>query len=334
MVLGQARAIGLEQLTGILDAIWIDEVVATAAIEGERLNLDAVRSSVGRMLGLSDSGASSREIDGLVDVMRDASENFNAPLDSDRLCRWQAALFPTGHSGMQRIQVGQFRTFTEPMQIVGGRIGREVVHYEAPPSPQVPAAMQAFLQWFEQSSPKQDGIVRAAVAHLWFETVHPFEDGNGRIGRAIVDLALARDLQASGRLFSMSKQLETNRKAYYDALNAAQKGGLDITAWVVWFLEQFIRACEHTSRIIDRALEKQRFWAKHADATLNERQRKVLRKLHEVGAEGFIGGLSAEKYCAMTSTSKATATRDLAALVQGGLLISTGQGKSTRYQLA
>ena len=334
ITLGQAHAIGLDQFTAILDDIWIDEVISTAAIEGEKLNIDVVRSSVCRMLGLSDTGPVSRHIEGLVAVMQDASENFMAPLDADRLCRWQSALFPGGLSGIHRIQTGQFRSFTDPMQIVGGRIGREVVYYQAPPSTEMTCEMALFLDWFNARPAADDGIVRAALAHLWFETIHPFEDGNGRIGRAIIDRALAQDLGASGRLFSISRQLESNRKAYYAALNQAQKGELDVTPWVLWFVQQFGEACERTSAIIDRALEKQRFWARHADMPFNERQRKVLRKLLDLGSAGFVGGLSAEKYGAIAQISKATATRDLTALLNWGVLVSTGQGKSTRYQLA
>lgn len=333
-VIGQAEAIGLEELAGVTNAIWVDEVLATAAIEGERLNLDAVRSSVARKLGLAEGGTVARNVDGLVDVMHDASSAFAGKLDADRLHRWHSALFPGGTSGIRRIEVGRYRSFSDPMQIVSGRPGKEVIHYEAPPSSRVAEEMHAFLNWFDTSKETgEDGIVRAALAHLWFETVHPFEDGNGRIGRAIVDLALAQDLGAPTRLYSMSRQLGENRRAYYDALNQAQSGALDVTAWVGWFTRQFAMACEKSSQIIQVALSKQRFWTQHARVPLNARQRKAIQKLLDVGDGGFQGGLSAEKYGAITGASKATATRDLAALAEFGLLTVSGQGRSTRYAL-
>ena len=333
IALGQARAIGLHELAGILDDIWIGEVIATAAIEGEMLDENAVRSSIKRMLGYPHTGPVSRHVDGLVAVMQDASENFRAPLDLDRLCRWQAALFPSGQSGIQRIQIGQLRTFNEPMQIIGGRVGKEEVHYQAPPSSVVPQEMMVLIDWFNAEHAGLDGLVRAALAHLWFETIHPFEDGNGRLGRALIDLAVAQDLGASGRLFSMSQQIERHRKDYYDALKEAQSGSLDVTSWVTWFLAQFTGACQKTSHIINDALSKQRFWARYAAVPFNERQRKVIKKVLDAGKDGFVGGLSAEKYGVIAQTSKPTATRDLAALLQFNVLISTGQGKSTRYHL-
>jgi Fic family protein len=333
MALGQARAIGLLMQSAILDEIWIGEVVATAAIEGEALNLDAVRSSVKRMLGDDHGGPVQRHVDGLVAVMQDASEHFAVPLDLDRLCRWQAALFPTGLSGIQRIQTGQLRTFAEPMQIVGGRIGREVVHFQAPPSEVVSQELAALIAWFNNPPAGLDGLVRAALVHLWFETIHPFEDGNGRLGRALIDLALAQDLGASARLFSMSQQINSHRQAYYDELNQAQTGQLDVTAWVVWFLAQFSAACSRATGVIDAALAKQRFWSHYAEIPLTERQRKVLKKLLDVGKDGFMAGLSVQHYCAIAQISKPTATRDLAALVQVGILTMSGEGKATRYHL-
>ncbi len=332
IVLGKAQAIGFtnENLTQVIIEIWVQEVIATAAIEGEKLNLDMVRSSVMRQLGFADTGPSSRNVDGLVELMHDATQNFTDTLDADRLCRWQSALFPGGTSGIRRIEVGKFRTIPEPMQIISGSIGREVVHYRAPDSALGPDEMNRFLTWFGKPG-KMDGIIRAGVAHLWFETIHPFEDGNGRVGRAIIDMAIAQDAQNEVRLYSLSRQLQQSRKAYYDALNLAQKGTLDITPWLEWFLVQFAQACQKSDLLIDNAIEKSRFWNIHAGRDLNDRQRKTLQKLLDAGDGGFLGGLTAEKHSKITGASKASATRDLSDLVQRGALISRGAGRGTKY---
>jgi Fic family protein len=337
VVEGKAQAVGIARDGQVARALMEDEVIATAAIEGERLDPAAVRSSVLRRLGLASAGPQDRSVDGLVDVINDATTGFDTPLDEDRLYRWQSALFPGGTSGLRRIAVGRYRDHEDPMQIVGGPPDREVVHYEAPPSRQVAAEMTSFLRWFARTKPLPghrpaiDGLARAAIAHLWFESIHPFEDGNGRIGRAIVDMAIAQDHRATVRLYSLSRQLLESRKDYYDALNSAQQGTGDATDWVVWFAQQYSLACERSSQVIDRAIEKARFWADHANVELNERQRKVLQRLLDDGDGGFLGGLNAEKYTKITGTSKPTATRDLADLVNAGLLWTTGQGKAIRY---
>ena len=336
---GKARAIGIERDGQIARAVMEEEVIATAAIEGEKLDPVAVRSSVMRRLGLASTGPQDRHVDGLVDVINDATRGFDAPLDDDRLHRWQSALFPGGTSGIRRIAVGRYRDHKEPMQIVSGSPGKEVIHYEAPPSRQVAAEMARFLAWFASTTPLPgrlpdiDGLARAAIAHLWFESIHPFEDGNGRIGRAIVDMAIAQDHRSPVRLYSLSRQLLESRGAYYDALNAAQRGTGDATDWVMWFALQYAQACELSSGLIDRAIEKARFWADHAGIALNERQRKVLQRLLDDGDGGFLGGLNAEKYSKIAGASKPTATRDLADLVKGGLLWTTGQGKALRYHV-
>ncbi len=337
LIEGKAQAIGLERDGQIAREVMEAEVIATAAIEGEQLDPAAVRSSVMRRLGLASIGPQDRSVDGLVDVINDATSGFETPLDDDRLHRWQSALFPGGTSGIRRIAVGRYRDHEVPMQIVSGPPDRELVHYEAPPSRQVGDEMTRFLNWFARTTPvpgyrpEIDGLARAAIAHLWFESIHPFEDGNGRIGRAIVDMAIAQDHRATVRLCSLSRQLLESRKGYYDALNAAQRGTGDATNWVVWFAQQYSLACERSSQVIDRAIEKARFWADHAKLELNERQRKVLQRLLDDGDGGFLGGLNAEKYTRITGTSKPSATRDLADLVRAGLLWTTGQGKAVRY---
>jgi Fic family protein len=337
-VLGLFRALGLPADTAQVERIiWTEEAMATAAIEGEKLDLAAVRSSVMRRLGVEDPEASrvSRHVDGLLDLMQDATSAFREKLDDDRLMRWQAALFPGGTSGLLRIAVGRYRDHGDPMQIVSGPIGREKVHYEAPASSAVPREMKRFLAWWEKTRPGSrnapDGIARAAIAHLWFETIHPFEDGNGRVGRAIVDMALAQDIASSQRQFSVSRQLLSVREKYYDELKAAQRGTLDAARWVLFFIEQFRLACVTSQGVVETALEKGRFLASHARHDLNERQRKAMQRLLDAGKGGYAGGMSAEKYANLTGTSKSTATRDLGALQAAGLLVVTGQGKGTRY---
>lgn len=336
VVEGKVASIGLGTTHTIVLNAFADEVVATAEIEGQHLPLEAVRSSVMRRLGLADQGPHDRHVEGLVAVLGDASTAFDQALDEERLCRWQSALFPGGTSGLQRIAVGRYRNHTDPMQIVGGTPGRAVVHYEAPPSHQVREHMDRFLAWFAATTPPAgptsvDGLVRAAIAHLWFESIHPFEDGNGRIGRAIVDMALAQHLQQPQRLCSLSRQLLASRQAYHDALNQAQRGGGDITHWVRWFAGQWALACQATSGVIDQAMLKRRYWETHAGQPLHVRQRKVLQRLLDDGDGGFLGGLNAEKYMKMTGVSKATATRDLTQMVSAGQLRSHGTGKAVRY---
>jgi Fic family protein len=336
--LGRLLEIGLTESVSIERRIWTDEAVATAAIEGEKLDFETVRSSVMRRLGEEGAGQrASRNVDGLLDVMQDALRSYRDELGSDRLHRWQAALFPAGTSGITRIAVGRYRDHAEPMQIVSGAIGREKVHYEAPPSTAVPTEMGRFLARWNETRPRLksgvDGIIRAAIAHLWLETIHPFEDGNGRIGRALIDMALAQDADSPQRYCSMSRQLLANRSAYYDAINAAQRGNLDVTPWVLFFIEQFRSACVASQEIVQAASEKTRFWARISNVQLNERQRKALQRMLDAGKDGFEGGMSAEKYGRLTSISKATATRDLSDLLHAGVLVTTGQLKSTRYWL-
>lgn len=335
---GKAQALGLDAVgSAAAGEIWTAEALATASIEGEKLDLDAVRSSVARRLGLP-APAKARhapDVEGLLDMMQDAVARHAEPLTKERLFAWQAALFPTGRSGLIVIRTGGWRTRSEPMQIVSGPIGREKVHYQAPPSRAVPRLMGEFLRWFAnpgESGP--DALVRAAVAHLWFETIHPFEDGNGRVGRAIVDLVLARDSATAMPLYRMSSRLAANRKQYYEELELAQRGTLDATRWAAWFIGQFQAACRESEETIDRSLAKARFWTRLAGVALSDRQRKAVNVLLDAGPGGFEGGLSAGKYQNLTSTSRQTASRDLADLVEKGVLRVTGQLKGTRYHVA
>ncbi|WP_416758207.1 Fic family protein [Roseateles sp. So40a] len=342
---GKAVAIGLSVDSPIILDLFSDEVVATAEIEGERLAPSAVQSSVLRQMGLSGEGPVDRHVDGLVAVIADACKRPGEPLDEERLCRWHGALFPDGASGLRRIEVGRYRSHEDPMQIVSGRPGREVVHYQAPASREVPAQMARFLDWFSATTPRRgeapsldgprlDGFARAAIAHLWFECIHPFEDGNGRLGRAIVDLAMAQHLRPPMRLHSLSRQLMRERGAYYDALNRASRGELEVSEWVEWFARQYTAACDAAGALMDAAIEKRRFWDTHAASALSARQRKVLQRLLNDGDGGFLGGLNAEKYMKMTGVSKATATRDLAEMVAARQLRVQGVGKASRYFIA
>jgi Fic family protein len=350
------EAIGLQAGQEVARELWVQEAMATAAIEGEKLDLEAVRSSVAHRLGLADLPTADRYVDGLVQVMADATEQYKVPLTEERLCLWQAALFPGGSANLRRIAVGRYRDHADAMQIVSGRLGREVVHYEAPPSAQVPQEMARFLAWFALStsaphaqsnlaadqSPGLHGLARAALAHLWFETIHPFEDGNGRLGRAIVDMALAQDMGAAVRVFGMARQMMSARAAYYDALKVAQRssGGaaLDVTPWVQWFVQAFTQGCIASQAVVKQALEKAEFRQRAATAGVNARQSKVLNRLLEAGHSalggGFLGGLTSEKYCKLTGASKATATRDLIDLAAKRLLRIEGAGKATRYAIA
>ncbi len=355
-LLGLLGAIGLEQANAVQRELWVQEALATAAIEGEQLNLESLRSSVAHRLSLADAPGHDRSVDGLVQVMQNALAQHGAALDLDRLCRWQSALFPGGTSGITRIAVGRVRSHTDAMQIVSGALGREVVHYEAPPSPQVTAEMDRFLTWFERTRPLGgdtaiNGIARAALVHLWFESIHPFEDGNGRLGRALADMALAQDMHAQDarispalvRVYGLAHQMLKTRAAYYDALNAAQRlrsmapeaQAIDVTPWVQWFVLAFTRACMASQAVVTDATEKAHFRMRAARCHVNPRQSKVLERLLEAGhvgsGGGFLGGMSTDKYAKMTGTSKATATRDLADLLAKGLLRVEGVGKATRY---
>ncbi len=331
-ILGKAQALGLANLGAALAEIWVQEANATARIEGEKLDLTAVRSSVARRLGLASVGTASRTVEGLIDLMEDATQHWREPLTVERLCSWQAALFPTGYAGVKKVKSGALRTHATPMQIVSGPIGDERVHFEAPPSRHIPRELGEFLHWFESSRDSPvDGLLRTGTAHLWFETLHPFEDGNGRVGRAIIDLALAQDAKLDQRLYSVSRRLAEHRSDYYGELAAASRGGLDITRWLTWFVGQFEEACRASEAVIDLSLAKARYWLEHGQAPLSQRQRKAVNRILDAGPGGFEGGMSTEKYGHLVRVSRATAYRDLEELVRYGLLTQSGVGRGTRY---
>ena len=334
VVEGKLAVLGFDQRLALAAEAWSQEALATAAIEGERLDLAAVRSSVARRLGVGpqDGPNAPRNVEGLLDIMDDVVTRCDEALTHQRLYAWQAALFPTGYSGMTKIRVGGYREHAEPMQIVSGPMGREQVHYEAPPSERVYDEMAQLLAWFNAGT-EPDTLVRAALVHLWFETIHPFEDGNGRLGRVLVDLLLARDSGETSRLFRTSQRLLDRQGDYYSQLERAQHGGLDVTDWVCWFVAQMQAACEAASSVIDDTLVKARFWLNHSDKALNERQRKVMNLLLHAGPDGFEGGMSTRKYENITGTSRATASRELLELEALGMLAQVGAGRSTRYHV-
>lgn len=335
---GKAEAVGAGELALVQRDVWSGEAVATAAIEGEALDLVSVRSSVARRLGINPEFVASvpRNVEGLLDVMESAAADWDSDLTEERLYRWQASLFPAGGSALRSIETGRYRSHDDPMQIASGPIGREVVHYEAPPSAAVRAEMRNFLDWFNRTrGTSLDGILRAGLAHVWFESIHPFEDGNGRIGRAIVDMALAQDARLPTRLNGVSAELRRRQVAYYEALNQAQRSTGDVTAWLEWFTNVFADSCQASTAPIDEALVRARFWGEHKHVALNARQRKVINKILEAGAGRFEGGLTQRKYVGMTGASPATASRDITDLVSKGILVlGNAAGRSTYYNLA
>jgi Fic family protein len=335
---GKAETIGAGDLAIVRHDVWSGEAVATAAIEGESIDLTAVRSSVARRLGVAGDPAIGvpRNVEGLLDVMENAAADWESDLTDERLWRWQAALFPAGGSALRAIDTGRYRSTDAPMQIVSGPVGREQVHYEAPPSAAVRAEMRSFLDWFNRTrGGAMDGLLRAGIAHAWFESIHPFEDGNGRVGRAIVDLALAQDARAATRLHGVAAEMRRRQADYYAALNEAQRSQGDVTSWLLWFVHVVGDACHASASLVDEALVRARFWSDHRHVTLNERQRKVLNRMLEAGPGRFEGGLTPRKYVGMTRASTATATRDIADLVRKGLLApGEGAGRATHYNLA
>lgn len=306
------------------------DVLKTSEIEGEKLSAEQVRSSIARRLGL-DIGAlkpADRNVEGIVEMMLDATRNFGEPLTRKRLFAWHAALSPTGGNGLNKIKVMSWRDdSTGPMQVVSGRIGGEKVHFEAPAATHVPAEMRTFLSWFNTNQ-EVDPVVKAALAHLWFVTIHPFDDGNGRIARAIADMALARSEDSGQRFYSMSAQVRLERSAYYAILEQTQKGGMDITPWMEWFLGCLGRAIGNAQTTLAAVLAKARFWDSARGVELNSRQRLILNRL----LDGFEGNLTTSKYAKLAKCSHDTALRDILPLVEHGLLLrNPSGGRSTSY---
>jgi Fic family protein len=304
----------------------------TSEIEGEILSAEQVRSSIARQLGMEIAGSvpSDRHVDGVVQMMLDATQNFNDKLTSERLFNWHAALFPSGRSGMYPITVGNWRTDKKgPMQVVSGAFGQEKIHFQAPDSAKIPAEMALFLNWLNTNE-SLDSVIKAGVAHLWLLTIHPFDDGNGRIARAVTDLLMARSDASAQRFYSLSAQIRLERNAYYAILEKTQKGNLDLTDWLQWFLKTLIKALKSTDQVLKRVLFKADFWQKNSSLSLHERQKMMLNKL----LDGFDGHLTSDKWAKISHCSKDTAIRDLNDLIQKNILRKDeAGGRSTRYLL-
>lgn len=330
-LVGKMSALGFNlKNSAMLDTLTAD-ITKSSEIEGEILNAEQVRSSVARHLGIEIEGLpeADRYVDGVVQVMIDATQNFMTPLTEERLFNWHAALFPTGRSGAYKITVADWRQGSEPMQVISGAMGKEKIHYEAPHSDNVPYMMKQFLDWTNDNR-KIDPVLKAAIAHLWFVTIHPFDDGNGRISRTITDLLLARADEMPHRFYSMSAEIRKQRKAYYDILEKTQKGSINITAWLEWFLDCLEAALLSTEQSIEIVLQKAAFWDKHRLTAMNERQIKVLNLLWD----GFDGKLTSSKWSKITKCSPDTALRDIQDLITKNVLRKTNEGgRSTNYEL-
>ena len=333
-LIGRMEELGFQLREEAVLRTLTTEVVKSSEIEGSHLNEQQVRSSLARRLGLYVAGlvSADRDVEGVVEMMIDATQNFARLLTAERLFAWHAALFPAGRSGLSKIITGAWRTENSgPMQVVSGPMGREHVHFEAPHASRIENEMNVFLNWFENSNLMIDPVLKAAIAHLWFVTIHPFEDGNGRIARAIAELALARSEQTAQRFYSMSAQIRLERNAYYDMLEATQKGGLDITNWLAWFLDCLDEAFIGAETILGSVLLKARFWEAHAGGKFNDRQRAIINRLHD----GFEGKLTSSKWATLAKCSQDTALRDIDDLLKRGILAKEAAGgRSTSYSLA
>jgi len=331
-VVGRMGALGFELKNQANLEIITQDVLKSTEIEGEILDADQVRSSVARRLGLDISGLvlSDRDVDGVVEMMIDATENFNTPLDKKRLYAWHNSMFPSGYSGMHKILVGRWRDDSNgPMRVVSGPVGKEKVHFEAPAANVLEAEMHYFFSWINERQ-HMDPVIKSAVAHLWFVTLHPFEDGNGRIARTITDMLLARSDNQSYRFYSMSAQIRKERKLYYNILERTQRGKIDITSWLEWFLGCLLNALEASEAILEKILRKHSFWLINTDKVKNERQKKLLNRL----LDGFTGKLTTSKWAKIVKCSQDTATRDIQDLIDKKILYKLpGRGRSTGYDL-
>ena len=310
-ILGQMQALGFQiQEETMLKALTMD-VMKSSEIEGELLNPEQVRSSIARRLGIEIAGAipSERNVEGIVEMMLDATQHYTIPLTEERLFDWHAALFPTGRSGMHKIKTAAWRD--DVMQVTSGPMGKERVHFEAPAASKVPREMSLFLEWIEKEQ-NLDLVLKAGLAHLWFVTIHPFDDGNGRIARALTDMLLAQADKSPQRFYSMSAQIQAERNEYYDILENTQKGDLDITPWLIWFLDCLIRSMDQTDETIAKSMVRAQFWETHKETLLNARQQKILQLL----LDNFYGNLNVSKYAKIVKTSTDTALRDLQDLVK------------------
>lgn len=331
-LLGKLEGLGFQLREEATLETLTQDVIKSSEIEGENLPTDQVRSSIARRLGIEIAGeiTVNRNVEGVVDLMLDATQQYDQPLTDDRLFGWQAALFPTGRSGLNKILLASWRDDAKgPMHVVSGAIGKERIHYQAPEAPRLKREMEKFLNWFNGQA-KIDPVLKAAVAHLWFVTIHPFDDGNGRIARAIADMQLARADGNRQRFYSMSAQIQRERNQYYDILEKTQKGDLDITQWLLWFLDCLNRAISLSEQNLSGVIHKARFWETQQSATINERQRSMLNKL----MDRFEGKLTSSKWAKITKCSPDTALRDIQDLIEKGILEKEeGGGRSTSYRI-
>ena len=332
-LIGHMQALGFDlQQEAVLQTLTAD-VLKSSEIEGEKLDMGQVRSSLARRMGMDIGGLKSadRHVEGVVEMMLDATRQYGQPLTEERLFAWHASLFPTARSGMTRIRAGAWREdSTGPMQVVSGSLGKERVHYEAPKADRIDLEMKSFLDWFEADS-TLDPVLKSALAHLWFVTIHPFDDGNGRTARAVADMALARSENSPQRFYSMSAQILQERNAYYAILERTQQGTMDITAWMDWFLGCLGRAIDGAQVTLSSVLVRARLWGRAQDIPLNDRQRLVLNRL----LDGFEGKLTTTKYAKLARCSQDTALRDIGPLIERGILLRNPEGgRSTSYELA
>ena len=329
------QTLGLEDQLSTFALHLTDDVKNTAEIEGEHPDVESIRSSVARHLGLSTAGlkAPSHSVDNQVEILLDAVHDAEKPLTKERLFAWHRALFPEGFSGLYAIHVGTWRN--EAMQVVSGGLGHETVHFEAPPPERIDGEMQHFLTWWNGASHHLDGLLKAGIAHLYFVTIHPFDDGNGRITRALTDRALAEDDHFNQRYYSLSKAIMANRSDYYDELQAAQRGNGDCTQWLLWFIRTVDSALTESKQSLQETLFKADFWRMYREKSLTDRQKKVINRLFDAGKGGFTGGLNTRKYQSLTGTSRATAWREIEDLLSTGMLrlILGTRGRSTAYEL-
>ncbi len=333
-LLGRIASLDIKLETEAQGAILVEEAIRTAEIEGQKLNHEAVRSSVAVRLGLPHGiGPHDRHVDGLVDVLLDAVRFHDKPLTLERLNGWHAALFPSGYSGLRKIKTGKVRG-SEPMQIVSGPVGKEKVHFEALPKDRLGEEMRLFLKWWNSSQGSMDGILRAATAHLRFLTIHPYEDGNGRLARALTDMALAQEEKLKVRFYSVSSEIMRSRSKYYKILEDVQQCRLDVTEWFLWFVKCVAASIENSRDIIAGVFMKVDFWNQHAQDELNERQKKVINRMLETGPGNFAGGLATRKYVSIAKTSRATAFREISDMLDKKILRQLpGKGRSVHYDL-
>ncbi len=335
LLLGKMESLGFNlKEEAVLDVLTQD-ILKSSEVEGEILNKEQVRSSVARRLGINAGGIYTkglinidRDVEGIVEMMLDATQHYDRPLTKDRLFGWHASLFPTGYSGMYKIEVGRFRDDKNgSMQVVSGPVGKKKIHYQAPDASVLDIELTRFLDWINRKD--NHDVLSAGIAHLWFVTIHPFDDGNGRIARAITDMLLAESERTSQRFYSMSAQIMKERNAYYDILEKTQKKDVDITGWLVWFLKCLRKAIENAEETLSTVLDKAHFWQKYSEVILNDRQKKVLNRF----LDGFEGNLTSSKWAKISKSSQDSANRDISYLLEKNMLIKKGSGRNTHYIL-